>query len=479
VTPADEALVDRVPVWFHDPHRYVLDAFDWGVGELAAHPGPDDWQSDVLRDLGAGTINAAEAIRLATASGHGIGKSALVAWIILWAMSTRPHLNGTVTANTGTQLETKTWRELAVWHKRAINSHWFRWTATRFYQVDHPETWFVAAIPWAKERSEAFAGQHGEHVLVIYDEASAVDDVIWEVSEGAMTTAGAMWCVFGNPTRNTGRFRECFGRFRHRWITRQIDSRTARMANKAQLEQWVTDYGEDSDFVRIRVRGVFPRAGSMQFIASDLVEAAQARRLDVKDPGAPLVLGIDLARFGDDQCVIRGRAGRDGRAIAPIKWRGMDTVYSAGRIAEAIEHYHPEGVFIDGGGVGGGVIDILKARNFRVIEVNFGAPARNGTKYYNKRAEMWGDLRDWLGTGTIDADTELQQDLIGPEYGFDKDSRVQLEKKDDMKKRGLASPDNGDALALTFAHPVARKDMATARHSLRRTQQSNTEYKVI
>jgi hypothetical protein len=463
MTPADQLLVDRVPAWFHDPLRYVLDAFDWGVGDLGEHPGPDQWQADVLSDIGKGTLTSSEAIRIATASGHGIGKSALVAWIILWAMSTRPHLNGVVTANTGTQLETKTWRELAVWHKRAINGHWFAWTATRFYQVDHSETWFVAAVPWAKDRSEAFAGQHAEHVLVIYDEASAVDDVIWEVSEGAMTTPGALWCVFGNPTRNTGRFRECFGRFRHRWITRQIDSRTARMANRAQLDQWVEDYGEDSDFVRIRVRGVFPRAGSNQFISSEAVDQAQTRRLEARDPGAPMILGIDIARFGDDQCVIRGRQGRDGRVIAPIKWRGMDTVYSANRIAEAIDVYQPDGVFIDGGGVGGGVVDILKGRGYRVTEINFGGTPRDPRKYSNKRAEMWGDLREWLENGTIDADPELVTDLIGPEYGFDRESRVQLERKEDMKKRGLASPDNGDALALTFAAPVARKDMPMSR----------------
>ena len=475
----DALLLDRVPEWYRDPLRYVLDAFDWSEGELAAHPGPDTWQSDVLRDLGTGATTAAEAVRIAVASGHGIGKSALVAWIILWAMSTRPHLNGVVTANTGTQLETKTWRELAVWHKRAINSHWFRWTATRFVQVDHPETWFVAAVPWAKERSEAFAGQHAEHVLVIYDEASAVDDVIWEVSEGAMTTKGAMWCAFGNPTRNTGRFRECFGRFRHRWITRQIDSRTARMANRAQLDQLVEDYGEDSDFVRVRVRGEFPRAGSMQFIGGDVIEGAQSRRLEFRDPGAPLILGVDIARFGDDQSVIRGRQGRDGRVIPPIKWRGMDTVYSAGKIAEAIDRYKAEAVMIDGGGVGGGVVDVLKSRGYRVIEVNFGAVAGESTKYANKRAEMWGNLRNWLATGCIDADRELATDLIGPEYGFDKDGRIQLEKKDDMKKRGLASPDNGDALALTFAAPVARTDLKASQNYLNRQRVAVTEYRVL
>ena len=133
--------------FFHDPEGFVLYAFPWGQGDLAEYDGPDEWQRELLHDLGQGCLTAQEAIRLATVSGHGIGKSALVAWIILWAMSTRPHLAGVVTANTASQLEDKTWRELSIWYKRAINQHWFKWTATKFYQVDHPETWFVSAEP--------------------------------------------------------------------------------------------------------------------------------------------------------------------------------------------------------------------------------------------------------------------------------------------------------------------------------------------
>jgi len=175
-------------------------------------------------------------------------KTALVAWLIYWFISTRPHPQIVVTSNTKSQLETKTWRELAKWHKLAINSHWFEWTATKFYYKQHPETWFAAAIPWSKERSEAFAGTHEQHVLVIFDEASLVDDSIWETTEGAMTQPGAFWCVFGNPTRNTGRFSECFkkiptplaylpGRFpaRLRWPIR------------TRSNSGSTDYGEDSD----------------------------------------------------------------------------------------------------------------------------------------------------------------------------------------------------------------------------------------
>ena len=460
---------------FNSPLEYVLRAFGWGEGDLAEHrDGPDAWQREVLAEIGKGTLTTAEALRIAVASGHGIGKSALVAWLILWAMSTRPHLNGVVTANTGTQLETKTWRELAVWHKRAINRHWFEWTATKFYQVDYPETWFVSAIPWREEKSEAFAGQHAEHVLVIYDEASAVADKIWEVSEGATTTPGAIWCAFGNPTRNTGRFRECFGRFRHRWITRQVDSRSAKMANKQQIQQWVDDYGEDSDFVRVRVRGVFPRVGDMQFISSEAIDQAMHREV-VRDDGATLVLGVDIARFGDDQSILRFRSGRDARSIPAKKYRGIDTMSLAAYIAEACNRYNPARVFVDGGGVGGGVVDRLRSLNYPVTEVNNGNTARNDADYANKGSECWGLMRDWLATGCIDEDAELRADLEGRLYGYDSRPRIMLESKRDMKKRGMASPDNGDALALTFAEPVARIDLGLRRARARNTR-AITEY---
>lgn len=475
-------------LWQRDPLAFVQDCFPWGSGELSADKGPRDWQRDVLvgisnRLQSGDTVD--QAIQIATASGHGIGKSALVSWIVLWACMTRIDTRGVVTANTEKQLTTKTWPELAKWHRICTLRDTFVFTATALYCADpaHEKTWRVDAIPWSLNNTEAFAGLHnkGRRVLVIFDEASAIADEIWEVTEGALTDADTeiLWLTFGNPTRNSGRFRECFGRLKHRWDTRQIDSRTVEGTNLTQLQAWVEDYGEDSDFVRVRVRGVFPRAGVSQFIPVDSVEAAQARKLEYKDEGAPFILGVDIARFGDDQSVIRGRKGRDGRAIKAIKWRGMDTVYSAGRVADAINLYNPDAVFIDGGGVGGGVVDILKNQGFKVIEINFGATAKNDKKYANKRAEMWGDARDWLATGCIDQDRELLDDLIGPDYGFDKDNRIMLEKKSDMKKRGVASPDDGDAFCLTFAMPVQRTDMRTSRNPVHRRVQVSTDYPVF
>jgi hypothetical protein len=479
------ALADEVAACYADPLRFVLLAFEWGEGELAGHDGPDLWQRELLAQIGAGVLTVEQAIaasqsyepmRYARASGHGIGKSAFVAWLVLWAMSTRPNLAGVVTANTSTQLETKTWRELSVWHKRAINAHWFVWTATKFYHYANPETWYVAAIAWSEKRSEAFAGLHGEHVLLIFDEASAIPDAIWDVAEGAQTTGEVLWCVFGNPTRNSGRFRECFGKLRHRWNTGQVDSRTARMANQSQIAQWIADYGEDSDFVRIRARGVFPRAGTNQFIASDEIEAAQTRPF-TRDTGAPLLLGVDVARFGGDQSVMRYRRGRDARSIPARKFRGVDTMNLASYVVEAVDALDVDAVFIDGGGVGGGVVDRVrsllgKRADTMLFEIQAGSKARNDADYSNRSAECWGAMREWVKTGAIDDDIGLRDDLTAREYGFDAKNRIQLESKDDMSRRGLASPDDGDALALTFAEPVGRRDIERDRRD-KATKQRN------
>jgi hypothetical protein len=478
-TDPKQALVEQVASYALDPLGFVYFAFPWGEAgtELADATGPREWQRALLDELGRRLSDGHKVghllpILMARASGHGIGKSTVAAWVILWGLSTMPNARVVVTANTDSQLRTKTWPEVTKWLRMMINRDWFKATATAVFsaQAERERLWRADAIPWSEENTEAFAGLHnkGRRVILIFDEASAIADKIWEVSEGALTDEDTeiVWLAFGNPTRNTGRFRECFGRFRHRWDCGHIDSRLVEGTNKAQLDQWVRDYGEDSDFVRVRVKGVFPHAGSMQFIGSDLVEAALAR-LSGDIPrvvGEPLIMGVDVARFGDDASVIRFRQGRDARSIPPIKLRGVDTMELAARVADESARYQAAAIFIDGGGVGGGVVDRCRQIGLSVTDVRFGAKSDRAPLehdraigYANKRAEIWGNMRAWLRDGAIDADPELIADLTGVEYGYvlrDGRDAIQLERKEDMKRRGLASPDNGDALALTFSYPV-------------------------
>lgn len=465
-------LIEELAEFSSDPLGFVLFSFPWREpgSELVNAAGPEDWQIALLEDLGRGVITITEAIQLARTSGHGIGKSACVSWIILWAISTFEDTRGVVTANTENQLKTKTWVELAKWHRLFIGRHLFKMTATALFSADpeHERTWRIDMTPWSERNTEAFAGLHnqGKRILVIFDEASAIPDIIWEVTEGALTDKDTqiIWCVFGNPTRNKGRFRECFagGKFAHRWKAKAVDSREVTITDKDQIARWIEDYGEDSDFVRIRVRGVFPRIDAESFISYELAKTAVGRELEVK--GGVVVLGCDVGRFGDDPSVIYPRCGRDALSRPIEIFPGMDTMTFAGRIAASMLRHGAVVAMVDEGGVGGGVVDRLRQLRINVIGVDFGSGpdefsvTDRGTKYANKRAEIWGAMREWLRTGAIpeittDEDQTLIDELTAPTYAYNVKEAIQLESKKDMRRRGVKSPNVADALACTFAFP--------------------------
>lgn len=462
----NEELVEFVASFAHDPLGFVIAAFEWGKGELEKFNGPDQWQIDVLTQIGeklrAGEINVQEAIQIAIASGHGIGKSALVAWIILWAISTYEDTKGVVTANTENQLKTKTWAELAKWYRLCITRSWFEFTATALFSKDpdHEKTWRIDMVAWSERNTEAFAGLHnqGKRILLIFDEASAIHDLIWEVSEGALTDADTeiIWCCFGNPTQNIGRFRECFGKFRHRWLTRQIDSRTVAMTNKAQLQKWVDDYGEDSDFVRVRVRGIFPSSSSNAIIGPDEVDAAMAREYkDGEFDFAAVILGVDVARQGDDSSIVVKRQGKV--AFKSRQMRIPDTMLVAQQVALDWNESKADACFVDAtGGYGVGVVDALRQIGRDPIEVYFSGKAVD-PRYFNKRSEMYFEMAKWIKAGgALPNDPELKEELIATTYFFQGD-KFRLSDKDDIKALIGRSPDKADALALTFAHPVVKR----------------------
>lgn len=425
---------------------------------------PRKWQAEILDVIRVHLENPAtrhQVLKIAVSSGHGIGKSAFMGMLTTWALDCHALAKVMITAGTGQQLATKTAPEITKWVKSSLAPHWLDCHATsiRSTQTDKPEQWRADFQTWSTHNTEAFAGLHnvGRIIILIYDEASAIDAPVWEVSEGALTDEGTIiiWVAFGNPTRNVGPFKECFGRLKHRWKTFQIDSRTVEGTNKDQIQKWIDDYGEDSDFVRVRVRGEFPRAGSSQFIGSDLVSAARLYKSE-GHTSLPKVLSVDVARFGDDQSVVGVRQGRLFRILA--KYRGLDTVQVAERIIEFMGTEKPDAIIVDGDGIGAGVIDQLSHRGFnkRLFEFHGGASADDPAAYYNRRAEVWGAMRAWLAAGaSIPDDPELEADLTGPEYGFSNKSQIQLEKKEDMKARGLSSPDCGDALAMSFSVKVA------------------------
>ena len=460
----EDAIVEEIGEVIDDPLAFAQRMYPWGKGALEGSSGPRPWQAEILAYIRDHISNPATRYMpccIAVSSGHGIGKSAFMGMVTNWAMSVCPGAKGVVTAGTGTQLSTKTVPEISKWFKMAHNSHWFdvRATSIRSAFPGQEIDWRTDFVTWSSYNTEAFAGLHNKLklILVIYDEASSIDAPVWEVSEGALTDEFTIiiWLAFGNPTQNTGRFRECFGKLKHRWKTFQIDSRNVDGTNKAQIAKWIEDYGEDSDFVRVRVRGEFPRAGSSQFIASDIV--AEARHYVATGyEGLPKILSVDVARFGDDQTVIGTRQGRKASILS--KLRGLDTVQVAERVIAFIETERPDAIVVDGDGIGAGVVDQIKFRGYgqRLFEFHGGTKADDAEAYFNRRAEVWGAMRQWLMAGAeIPDDPELESDLTSPEYGFSNKQQIQLERKEDMKARGLSSPDCGDMLAMTFSVKVA------------------------
>lgn len=463
-----DELIEALGALTHDPLAFVYFAYPWGEPgtPLENMEGPDEWQIQILKDIGEQLKKGKDlqtAIQEAVASGHGIGKSALISWLIHFAISTHENTRGVVTANTEGQLRTKTWPELSKWHNMFIAKDLFTYTATAIFSSDkdYEKTWRIDAIPWSKNSPESFAGLHnqGNRILVLFDEASAIDDVIWEVTEGALTDANTeiIWCAFGNPTRNSGRFRECFRKYRKFWNTYQIDSRTVKISNKAKIEEWLEAYGEDSDFFKVRVRGVFPSASDLQFISTEIADKAQKQVYKLGQfEHLPVIIGVDPAWTGSDSLEIVMRQGYYMKPLASIP-KNDDDWRMAQLIAQFEDEYKADAVFIDMG-YGTGIYSIGKqlGRKWRLIE--FGGKS-NDPVYLNMRAYMWGQMKEWLreGGSIPPNDQALYDDIVGPEAIIDKNGRIQLESKKDMKDRGLPSPNKGDALALTFAARVVKK----------------------
>ena len=452
-------------------------AFPWKKPNtpLEHFEGPRKWQREVLVELrdhihaNNGRIDF-ETLRLAVSSGRGIGKSALVSWLTIWMLTTRIGSTTIVSANSEAQLRSVTWAEITKWLSMAIHSHWFEVSATRVLPAKWiaelverdlkmgTRYWGVEGRLWSAENPDAYAGVHNfAGVMLVFDEASGIDDSIWSVAAGFFTenTPNRFWLCFSNPRRNSGYFYECFNSKRDFWRNKIVDARSVEGTDKAVYQQIIDEYGPDSSAAHVEVYGQFPNASDDQFIGNSLVDEAMERPA-VADQSAPIVVGVDPARFGADATVIAIRQGRDILAIK--RYRGDDTMEVVGRVIDVIEEFKPALVVIDEGGLGAGVVDRLKEQRYKVRGVNFGNKSTKPMMYGNKRAEMWGAMKDWLKDASIPKDRYLKSDLIGPMMKPDSKGTIFLESKKDMKSRGLASPDAADAIAITFAFPVARRE---------------------
>lgn len=468
----DGDLASELGSFAYDPVGFVMWAFPWGEKgtDLADHSGPFEWQMEILIALRDGLIDLNTAVLLAVTSGHGVGKSALVSWITWWAFSTFEGTRGVVTANTENQLKTKTWVEIAKWHRLFIAKHLFKCTATAIFSID-PETareWRIDIVPWSERNTEAFAGLHnaGKRIIILFDEASAIPEIIWETTEGALTDKDTeiIWGCFGNPTKTGTRFHNCFpgGQFAARWTTLEVDSRDVPNTNKLQHEKWIADYGIDSDFVRVRILGKFPKSNSDSFIPRDLVEDAMERELREGQDNEPNVLGVDVARFGTDNSVLYPRKGLDARTQEVHLLHGYSVTQVAAAVIELDKITPFDMIFVDAGGVGGGVYDILFDAGVPVYPVDFGSSPDgicDGEKFLNKRSELYGLIRKFCKSGCLPTTIPKAEDkfidvLCSPAYYINDKDKIVLESKKSMRLRGVPSPDEADALGLTLAYPV-------------------------
>ena len=463
-----------------DPLNFVKYIFPWNQEgtPLEGFNGPRKWQAKILRDLAnhiqknAGKYDP-NMFRLAVASGRGIGKSALVAWLILWVLSTRLGATVIVTANTEQQLRSRTWAELGKWLTLSINGHWFHKTATTIKPMDWFEEslkkdlqidtgyYYAQAQLWSEENPDAFAGVHSNYgVCLIMDEASGIPAPIYSVAEGFFSepTENRFWFSFSNPRRNQGPFYDSFHGARSFWNTLQIDSRTVEDTDSKVFQQMLEQYGEDSTVARVEVLGEFPKSDDDTVIPIDLVKAAIDRDVSLTTE-QQIIWGLDVARFGGDNSAL---CKRQGNTVLEIQtYKSMDLMQLCGAVKSEYDNAtfenKPQEILVDVIGLGSGVVDRLRELNLPVRGVNVSeAPAVN-KNYLNLRAELWFKIKDWLVQRDcrLPPDDDLMAQLISPSYEYTSSGKVKLESKESMKRRGIKSPDKADALALTMASDAA------------------------
>lgn len=477
-SPEDEqALMTKLwsPMLKDVPLSWVIYVFPWGQkGTPLEHfTGPRKWQRDVLNALAkflAGQITQAEyeVYRDATCSGRGVGKTALEAWIAIWFMSTRIGSSTIVSANSEAQLKGVFWSELVKWLAMAAHGHWFEPSATKIAPAKWlaeivedelrigTKAWYIEGRLWSEENPDSYAGAHNHlGMLLIFDEASGIPDSIWAVASGFFTepTKNRFWLVFSNGRRPNGYFFDCFHEKARFWVTRNVDGRDVEGTDKQVYQQIVDEYGADSIQANVEVYGRFPPTGEEQFISPSVVEEAQDRQPH-NDLNAPIVIGVDpAAGRGRDYTAYVVRRGFDLVKIA--RNRNENTMETVGHIIDLIEEYKPDLVVIDEGGIGIGIIERLKEQRYKVKPVNFGWAAKNPRMWQNKKAELWGAMREWLTHASIPADRVLRSDLVTPNRIFNSKGQIGVERKKDLKARNVPSPDYADAVAITLAYPIS------------------------
>ena len=437
-------ILKRLEIWYDDPVKFVKEA----LGVV-----PEPWQARTMNQIQKND-------RIAVKSGHGVGKSALLAWVILWWLLTRFPSKVACTAPTSHQLDDVLWGEIAKWYRMLPDGLRVLLTVTsdKVFLNAAPQESYAVARTARKEKPEAFQGFHSSNMLFIVDEASGVDPIIFEVGEGAMSTAGAKTLLTGNPTRTSGYFYDVFNKMKKWWVTSTVSCSESSQSTDIYVQQMADKWGTESNVYAVRVLGEFPKDDDDAVIPRALLHSAVDRDIIIH-PSEPVIWGLDVARFGSDKTALCIRKGRS--MPNPIEtWQGKDTMQVAGIIKGKYDKVlrfdteRPTAIMVDSIGIGAGVVDRLREMGLPVRGVNVAESASVDTLYARLRDELWFRAKDYFEGKdvTMCADDDLIEELASVKFAYTSLGKLKAESKDEMKKRGLPSPDLADAFCLTLAH---------------------------
>lgn len=415
---------------------------------------PDEWQSDFLNAVASGKR------RISVRSGHGTGKSTAGSWAMLWFLLTRYPVKVVVTAPTSAQLYDALFAELKRWVKELPDSvqQLLEVKQERIELKSSATEAFISARTSRAEQPEALQGVHSDHVMLVADEASGVPEQVFEAAAGSMSGHSAVTILFGNPVRSSGFFFDTHNRLKDDWWTKRVSCVDSPRVSQEYINEMKSRYGEDSNAFRIRVLGEFPRSDDDTIIPMELLEAAKNRDV-VAYEDAPIIWGLDVARFGSDSSVLCKR--QSNVMIALQRWRNLDLMQLTGAIVaqyEACEFKEkPFEILVDSIGLGAGVVDRLRELKLPARGINVSESPAMGQTYINLRAELWYKAKAWLEKRDckIPHDEDLIAELATVRYTFNSSGRIKVESKDEIRKRGLKSPDKADAFCLTFASDAA------------------------
>lgn len=429
----------KLSFWRDNPHLFVREVFK---------ATPEVWQEDVLRAIV--TEN-----RISIRSGHGVGKSCLASWIIFWYLATRTPAKILATAPTSHQLYDILWSELSIWKRKAEYKfgELFDIPKASIHLVGAEKENFGSARTARKDQPEALQGAHSENMMFIIDESSGIPSIIFETAEGSLSTLGAKVIMFSNPTRTSGYFYDSFHKNRAQWWTKKVSCFESTKVSPSYITEMAATYGIESNVYRVRVLGEFPNSSDDAVISLKDLEDSVGRGIE---GFGPIVWGIDIARYGSNRSALSKRQGP--KLLEKTKWwAAKDLMQTSGIIFKEWEETpiekRPERIIIDVVGLGAGVADRLKELGLPIVGLNVCEAPSESLKYARLRDELWFAAREFFENKTSDIfdDDALISELSGPTYKILSSGKIQVESKDEMKDRGLNSPDLGDSFVMTFA----------------------------